>query len=193
MTQPAPTSGKARKGIVFTVSTLIASSVIAAWQITAPVVIDITKETLKKVVSPITITAISTEMKKNEFFQGMNGEKVAESLNDDMLGGRGVRLECRRTESAEECVARNPEKAAEEAGWGGLKRQLEDFNNAYSGCRDQIATNPDIDLNNDVAVYDETVKCLILSNQGEMLDKLAKSDKNLAAAVRQTKAKLSDH
>ncbi|MDO4878243.1 MAG: hypothetical protein Q3966_02980 [Neisseria sp.] len=195
MNQPQPTPGKARKGLVFTLSTLAASSIIAVWQMTASVVLEVGKETLKKVINPVAITAISTELKKNEFFQGMDEGRVAASLNDDMLDGAGAQpLKCRRYESAEECVARNPEQAAEEAGLGTLKRQLADFNLAYSACRDEIATNPAIDLNNDVAVYDETVKCLILEkNQGQMLDKLAKADPNLARTVKEVKNRLAAH
>ena len=182
---------KMKKGLIATTSTVLASSAIAIWQFTAPTVIDITKDTLKKSVTPILTAAISTELKKNDFIKSLNKtEEITVNLNEE-LTNKDIKLECKRNESEAECIQNNQQELMKLLGLDTLKAQLSNFDQAYNKCHEDIGLNPRIELNDSAMVYHETVKCLLLANQGTTLDILAKNDEILAERIKNIKTQIA--
>lgn len=70
--------------------------------------------------------------------------------------------------------------------------QANDFQAAYERCHDRVGKNPHINLNDPVAVFDASVKCLIVEeNQGATLDKMAESDAELKQTLADFRLQIS--
>lgn len=91
-------------------------------------------------------------------------------------------LNCKNGESEQQCT----DRILEESGANQLKKDLDIINAQYEKCHQDVQ-RLNIDLLNDELVYRTKIKCMIVNNQGERLDNLAKSEPYLANTIYQVK------
>ncbi len=99
-------------------------------------------------------------------------EELAQSLGEQFIKKNQIDISCQEGESAQECQTR----ILERAGFSQFQKELDEFNNQYEKCEDGIAMDRRIDLQNHSLVFRYKIRCMIVNNQGEMLDKIAESD-----------------
>ena len=110
-------------------------------------------------------------------------EELAQSLGEQFIKKNQIDISCQEGESAQECQTR----ILERAGFSQFQKELDEFNNQYEKCEDSIAMDRRIDLQNHSLVFRYKIRCMIVNNQGEMLDKIAESDDNLAQTIYEVK------
>lgn len=72
------------------------------------------------------------------------------------------------------------------------EQSLSAFADAYQRCQDRAATNSKVDLKSSVAVYDYSVKCLLVEeNQGATLEKMAEKSEELKLTLAEIREKIS--
>lgn len=159
------------------------------YQFILPVTTDIAKDSLKRAITPQTTAIVSNHLKGTGLFSDEQIGQIADNVNAD-AANRTIQIECKRHENAEQCVARNQSAVVQMVGLDKIEAEMMEFNQVFFQCKDEIAQNSEIDLSDDVAKYDATVQCLIVNNQGKVLDTLAQTDEELHRTIKEIKTKL---
>lgn len=83
-----------------------------------------------------------------------------------------ITVSCRPFESATPClernIANNKDVVMSQLGLAQQEQQINQFNTAYLACKDELNTNPDVDLDDPNSTYSATVQCL--ANKGHQGD-----------------------
>ena len=164
------------KKILAVIGTLLTTLCVFIWsQLIAPSA----TEAIKANVKPILIEIFNNQLKDSGILKNnLDDKKVAEDLITENI----TDLNCKNGESEQQCK----DRILEEPGANQLKKDLDIINAQYEKCHQDVQ-RLNIDLVNDELVYRTKIKCMIVNNQGERLDNLAKSEPYLANTIYQVK------
>lgn len=96
-------------------------------------------------------------------------------------------------ENAPELIASLPEPFKTHLLNGEISAEnSKEFQAAYERCYNKAGQNPNLDLKDTVAVFDYSIKCLLVEeNQGATLDKMAEKDEELKLTLKEIRTKIS--
>ena len=165
------------------IGTLLTTLCVFIWkQVVVSSATDIVKTELK----PVIVKMVKAKLDKSNLLK-TDDEELAQSLGEQFIKKNQIDISCQEGESAQECQTR----ILERAGFSQFQKELDEFNNQYEKCEDSIAMDRRIDLRNHSLVFQHKIRCMIVNNQGEMLDKIAESDDNLAQTIYEVKKSIS--
>lgn len=163
------------KKFLAAIGTLLTTAGLFLWKTAiAPSATEIVKSDLK----PIVVKMLKEQLDKSSLLKS-DDNKLAENLGDQLLEKNKADLSCKEGETEQTCQAR----LLEVSGFNSLQQKLDAFNDRYERCYDDVVRSPYIDLDNHTEKYHETIKCMIVHNQGEMLDSVAESEPHLAKTI----------
>lgn len=165
------------------VGTLLTTLCVFIWE---QIVVSSATEVVKTELKPVIVKMLKVQLDESNLTK-TDDEELAQNLGEQFIKKNQIDISCQEGESAQECQTR----ILERAGFSQFQKELDEFNTQYEKCEDGIAMDRRIDLQNHSLVFQHKIRCMIVNNQGEMLDKIAESDDNLAQTIYEVKKSIS--
>ena len=164
------------KKVIAIVGSLITSLCIFIWtQIVTPSIAENFK--------PLVTKMLKKQLDKIDFLDSDSKKLLVEDLSNQTINKYKEDLSCKQKESLQECQTR----ILKESGVTKLAEDLNMFNATYKECETDVTQIPNIDLQNDNLIFHLKIRCMIVRNQGQMLDKIAETEPHLVQTIKEVK------